>query len=216
MSIAIFFVLMTVVGVLEGLQIALLAAIRMDLEAVRVSHPITYTNCAYVLRASDLEAFLVGRQILVTLCMVRELNLLFILTVLQFVVARIAAIDANHEDFKEHGETTFGVSRGVQMFITTGLLGALITTIIGSLVFRVLASCAPLLFLSTPIITFFIRMCLALEYTGTMQFSWVTAQAIKFLFRLRDDNTYLRRVNIILDDHHYTGVAGDTEELICV
>lgn len=71
-SILLFFVLMTIVGVLEGLQIALLAVIRMDLEAVRMPYPIAYTNSAHVMRASDLEAFLVGRQILVTLCMVRR------------------------------------------------------------------------------------------------------------------------------------------------
>ena len=131
-------------------------------------------------------------------------------------MARIATIDATHEDFKEHGETTFGVSQGVQMLITTGLLAALVTTIFGSLVFRVLASCAPLFFLTTPIISLFIRVCLALECTGIMQFSWVTAKAIKFLFRFQDDNKYLKRVNIIIDDHQYAGVAGDTEALIVV
>lgn len=131
-------------------------------------------------------------------------------------MARIATVDATHKDFKDDGETTFGVSQGVQAFNTTGLLAALVTTIMGSLIFRVLASCAPLIFLSSPIITFFIRICLALEHTGIMQFSWVTAKAVKFLFCFQDDNKYLRRVNIIMDDRHYAGVAGDTEALILV
>ena len=69
-SLLLFFVLMGVVGVLEGMQIALLAVVRMDQESVKLTYPTAYVNCALAFRDANLEAFLVGRQILVTVCMV--------------------------------------------------------------------------------------------------------------------------------------------------
>ena len=69
-SLLLFFVLMGVVGMLEGMQIALLAVVRMDQESVNAVHPRVSATCDFILRDANLEAFLVGRQILVTVCMV--------------------------------------------------------------------------------------------------------------------------------------------------
>ena len=108
------------------------------------------------------------------------------------MVARITTIDANNEDIKNHGETTLGVSEEVQAFINTGLLAALVTTILGSLMFRVVASSAPLLFLSNPIINMFLRMCLIVEYTGIMQFAWMVAKGVRRLLCYHADYSYLK------------------------
>ena len=69
-----------IVGMLEGLQIALFAVIRRtDLET---QYPMAYQNSQLILsKAQNLPAFLIGRQILVTGC--------------TFSVARITAVDVD-------------------------------------------------------------------------------------------------------------------------
>merc|ERR1712083_1111507 len=76
----------------------------------------------------------------------------------------------------EEGDTTiFGVSEGVQEFFNTGLLGALVTTIIGSITWQLAASAFPLAFLSNPLVYVFLRICLFLEWTGICSGAWVLA-----------------------------------------
>ena len=52
---------------------------------------------------------------------------------------------------REGQENVFGVPDGVQEFFNTGLLGALITTIIASIMWQLVASAFPMAFLSSPI-----------------------------------------------------------------
>eukprot|EP00299_Pterocystis_sp_00344_P009251 c3833_g1_i1.p1 GENE.c3833_g1_i1~~c3833_g1_i1.p1 ORF type:complete len:483 (-),score=110.88 c3833_g1_i1:93-1505(-) len=176
-SVLIFFILMAFVGMMEGMQIALFAVLKMDQTKIKASHPMAHANCELTFRGNNLPAFLVGRQICVTICM--------------FVVARITGIDTKHHYF-ESGHTTFDFSSSMQDFINTGLLSALITTIIGSLSFRVIASAAPLLFLSNPLINLIIRLCLGLEATGVMNFSWLTAIITKWCMRAKPDDFYTK------------------------
>ena len=142
-----FFVLMMVVGMLEGMQIALFAVIRRtDLEQ---DHPMAHKVCQLVFAdPKNLPAFLVGRQILVTCCML--------------ILARITAINVDLET----GTNIFGVSDNLLNFFNTGLLGAVITTIIASLIWRIIASSYPVAFLSNPVPYVLIRICLILEKSG--------------------------------------------------
>jgi hypothetical protein len=76
-----------------------------------------------------------------------------------FVIARITTLDI------EVGidVNIFDVPDGVQEFFNTGLLGALITSVVTSLAWRVIASAFPFEFLSNPLVYFMIRFCLLLE-----------------------------------------------------
>jgi Silicon transporter len=170
-STIIFFLLMCVTGLMEGIQIALFAVVNLPEEEL-VKHPIANRSCQLTFSGNNLQAFLIGRQILVTLCM--------------FVVARIATLDI------EVGvdENIFGVSDGVQSFFNTGLLGALITTIVASLAWRIIASCFPLLFLLNPLIYLIIRTCLILEASGICSASWLLARVHKKLVGLQCDEVY--------------------------
>ena len=130
------------------------------------------------------------------------------------MVARITTIDANNEDIKNHGETTFGVSEEVQAFINTGLLAALVTTILGSLMFRVVASSAPLLFLSNPIINMFLRMCLIVEYTGIMQFAWVTSAFVSRIMQLQPDEKHFRSAPYVAIDSDVIYGSGEVINIV--
>jgi hypothetical protein len=119
-SIVIFFVLLCVVGLMEGMQIAAFALINMSDEELQ-THKVAYSNCKLIFSGQNLQSFLIGRQIFAASLM--------------FIVARIAtiAIPAGEENI-------FGLSTGFQSFFDTGLLGAVVLTIIGSMVWRIIAS----------------------------------------------------------------------------
>jgi Silicon transporter len=173
-SVAIFFILMCFAGILDGLQIALFAVVNFP-ESELVDHPLAHQSCQLVFRGHNLGAFLIGRQICVTVCM--------------FVVARITAIHVDLDD--ADASTLFGVSDSVQRFLNTGLLGAVITTIVASLAWRVIASSFPIAFLSNPFVYMIIRLCLLLEKSGICSASWTLARIQKKLLGFRPDEEYL-------------------------
>jgi hypothetical protein len=103
-----------------------------------------------------------------------------------FIVARVTTIKL------EPGEPNiFGVSDGVQAFFSTGLLGALITTIIGSITWQLCASAFPMAFLSTPITYLLLRFCLLLEWTGLCQGAWVVAMIERKIRKFKRDEVYI-------------------------
>ena len=170
-SIVIFFVLLCVVGLMEGMQIAAFALINMSDEELQ-THKVAYSNCKLMFSGQKLQSFLIGRQIFAASLM--------------FIVARIAtiAIPAGEENI-------FGLSDGFQSFFDTGLLGAVVLTIIGSLVWRIIASSYPLAFMSNPAIYVIIRVCLLLEAIGICSSSWVLARFHKSLVGYQPDEVYL-------------------------
>jgi len=89
---------MAFVGMMEGMQIALFAVVNLP-EEERSRHPIAHKNCQLTFTGTNLQAFLIGRQICVTMCM--------------FVVARITSV-AVDTDVEDGSQNIFGVSDGLQ------------------------------------------------------------------------------------------------------
>mmetsp|Transcript_22812 Transcript_22812/g.34241 ORF Transcript_22812/g.34241 Transcript_22812/m.34241 type:complete len:1013 (-) Transcript_22812:83-3121(-) len=176
-SVIIFFGLMCFVGLMEGMQIALFAVAKMPEEHL-ACHAVAHQNCKLTFEGSNLQAFLIGRQICVTCCM--------------FVIARITSITINDAD-----SNIFGVPDAIQEFFNTGLLGAVITTIVGSLAWRIIASSFPLGFLSNPLVNIIIRLCLLLEKSGICSSSWALAFIQKLLFKYRVDEEYIGSDNAV-------------------
>jgi hypothetical protein len=173
-SVIILFILMAFVGMMEGMQIALFAVVNMPEEEL-AQYPIAHANCELTFRDQNLQAFLIGRQICVTICM--------------FVVARITSVDVDVDG--SDSENIFGVSDGVQGFFNTGLLGALITTIVASLIWRIIASSFPVAFLSNPVIYLIIRLCMMLEASGVCSAAWVLGRFHKNAVGYQPDEVYL-------------------------
>lgn len=172
-SIIILIALMCFVGMMEGMQIALFAVVNLPKEELR-KHPLANKSCELTFAGQNLQAFLIGRQICVTICM--------------FIVARITTINVD----TEAGESTiFGVSDGVQYFFNTGLLGAVITTIVASLCWRIIASSFPIAFLSNPLIYLIIRLCLLLEASGVLASSYLLALIHEAVAGFRVDSDYI-------------------------
>jgi Silicon transporter len=168
-STIIFVVLVVTVGWMDGLQIALMAVLRMPVEDIE-KFPIAKRNCEVVFRGQNLEAFLVGRQIFQTMIV--------------FAIARIIS-------FSGSGENIFGVSDSVQKVFSTGALGALITTIVASLAWRVIANSFALAFLSNPVSRPIIWLCFCAEGTGLGNIAWFMAKGHVKLVGMKDDDHYL-------------------------
>jgi len=157
-SVIIFFVLMGVIGILEGSQIAYFAVVKM-LESERGDGYFARKSCEILFKNKNhnLAAFLIGRQLLVVSCM--------------FFIARITAVNVEPGT----GENIFGVSDSIQKLFNTGLLGAMIVAQCASVSWRLLASAFPLQFLQNPLSYIFLRICLLLELTGLLHGAWVIA-----------------------------------------
>jgi magnesium-transporting ATPase (P-type) len=171
-SVVIFFLLMAFVGMMEGMQIALFAVVNLKEEEL-AKHAIAHRACQLAFKGHNLQAFLIGRQICVTVCM--------------FVVARITSLNVTLGT----GENIFGVSDGLQQFFNTGLLGAVITTIVGSLMWRIIASSFSVAFLSNPLVYLILHICLVLEKTGICSAAWLLAFVHKKIVHYQKDKTYI-------------------------
>jgi hypothetical protein len=127
---------------------------------------------------------MIGRQVCVTLCW--------------FVAARVTTLNVEVGT----GENIFGVSDGVQTFLNTGLLGAVLTTILASISWQLVASAFPIAFLSNPVVFVFLRLCLWLEATGICSGSWVIAWVHAKLAGFQRDEVYIGTPEERAAKHH--------------
>ena len=103
-----------------------------------------------------------------------------------FIVARVTTISLDDDE-----ENIFGVNDGIQALFDTGLLGALITTIVASIAWQLVASAFPMAFMSTPITYVLLRFCLFLEWTGLCQGAWVVARIHRRIVGFKRDEVYI-------------------------
>ena len=172
-SIILFFFLMSVVGLLEGMQIAFFAVAKLP-STERGDAPYAKKTCELLFRGEgkNLPGFMIGRQLCVVSCF--------------FIIARVTTLNV-----EEGEDNIFGVSNGVQSFFNTGLLGAIITTILGSISWQLVASAFPIAFLSNPLTYVFLRICLALEASGLASGAWVLAAIHKHFAGFQHDELYI-------------------------
>ena len=142
-------------------QIAAVACINVPEEGLQ-SHKVAYYNCFTIFDGNNLQTFFIGPQIFVTYIM--------------FIVAKIATISI------PAGE----VPKGFQSFLDTGLLGAIVLTIIGSFAWRIIALSFPLAFMSKPVIT-----SLVLEGTGSCSAARLLALIHKSIVNYQPDEVFI-------------------------
>lgn len=173
-SLLLIFVLMSIVGMLEGMQIAFFAAAKLP-EAERGDSTFAKKTCELLFAGNgqNLPGFMVGRQLCVVSCF--------------FIVARGTTLDVAIGT----GENILGVPDGVQAFLNTGLHAAVITTIIASISWQLVASAFPQAFLNTPITYMLLRWCLLLEATGICSAAWVLAFIHKKFAGMQYDEVYV-------------------------
>jgi hypothetical protein len=174
LSVILFFVLMSVVGMLEGMQIAFFAVTKIPI-AERGSGKFAKMTCELLFRGEgrNLPGFMIGRQICVVSCMI--------------IVARVTTVTATPAG----EENILGVSDGLQTFLELGFQGALVTTILGSISWQLVASAFPIEFLTFPGTYILLRLCLWLEATGICSGAWVLAAIHKKIANFQHDEVYI-------------------------
>jgi len=169
-----FFLLMNLVGLLEGMQIAFFAVTKMtkdergDAKCAKMTCDVLFAD-----NGRNLPGFMIGRQICVVGCM--------------FIVARVCTLNVEVGT----GQNVLGVPDGIQEFLNTGLLAALITTIIGSIAWQLVAAAFPMAFLSNPLVYILLRWCLFLESTGICSGAWVLARIFERMMGWKTDEAYI-------------------------
>lgn len=174
-AVILFFLCMYIVGMLEGMQIAFFSVSKLTVEE-RASSPMAALTCDVLYRGNNLPNFMIGRQICVTLNF--------------FVIARLTTLDINVDD-GAGDETIFGVSKTLQGFFNTGLPGAIVTTILGSIVWQLVASAYPKVFLGSPFVHILLRVCLLLENSGVCSAAWFFGLMHKKVAGYQYDETYI-------------------------
>ena len=172
-GVIVFFLCMYIVGMLEGMQIAFFAVAKLTVEE-RNATPMAAYTCNVLFQGNNLPNFMIGRQICVTLNF--------------FVIARLTTLDVQTD---EGDETIFGVSKPMQAFFNTGLPGAIVTTIVGSIIWQLIASAYPVYFLSSPFGHILLRVCLFLENTGICSAAWCFGLIHKHIAGFQYDEYYI-------------------------
>jgi silicon transporter len=174
-SVILFFVLMCIVGTLEGMQIAFFAVAKLPV-AERGTSKLALATCDLLFCGGgrNLPGFMIGRQICVTMNF--------------FVVARLTSLNI---DVDAGDETIFGVSPAMQKFFNTGLLGAIFTTTLASLIWQLVAGAFPIAFLSNPLCYVLLRLGIFLEATGICAGSWFLALVHKKIAGFQRDEVYI-------------------------
>jgi hypothetical protein len=173
-SIILFVGLMSVVGMLEGMQIAFFAVAKLPASERGNSFWAKKTcDLLFSGNGQNLPGFMIGRQLCVVSCF--------------FVVARVTTLNVEVGT----GENIFGVSDGVQEFLNTGLHAAVITTILASITWQLAASAFPRAFLASPFTYFLLVIALTLEATGVCAGAWALARVVKKIMGLQYDEVYI-------------------------
>jgi hypothetical protein len=120
----------------------------------------------------------------------------------------VSTIDTTHYSWRDD-YTTFNIgNRVVQSILNSGLPAAFVTTVCGSLLFRIVAAGNPTRFMAIPLLTAVVRLCLLLSNSGIMHFGWIIARVVKSLLVLKPDEVYY---HVIIKDEVFLHDSIPTE-----
>jgi silicon transporter len=172
-ALILFFVLLSVVGMLEGMQIAFFAVAKLS-KSEQGQSKFSKMTCKLLFKGNgkNLPGFMVGRQLCVVTCF--------------FVVARVTTLK-----IPDDKPNIFGISDGFQEFLSTGLHAAVVTTVVGSISWQLVASAFPFMFLSNPLTYVLLRICLLFEATGICCAAWFLAKIHKNIAGFQYDEVYI-------------------------
>jgi len=169
-SLIIFILVLFLLGVMEGLQIALVELKRQQPESYMLSYPKAYKLCQYAMKGDNVERFLMGRQVFVV-CLV-------------FFAAKLTTIHGTSES-----GFLFYVPDWVQaIFLETGLLACVVVVIIAQLMPQIVASIYPTQFLELAGMWPAYWACIVLETSGVTHICWVLAWLLSKVFGMREES----------------------------
>lgn len=170
-SLILLVVLILGTGILEALQIAMITVVHWAPDKLE-QHPAANRTCQFALKGNNLQAFLIGRQMLQT--------------VIMFLLARITTLS-------DGATTLLGDNAALQTILSTGMLGALISTVVASLSWRILAWTFPVAFLTVGFVP--VKVCLWIEKSGICSVAWLIASIHRRLAGFKYDEYYIGKLH---------------------
>ena len=174
LAVVLLFVFMSIVGMLEGMQIAFFAVAKLP-ASERGTSFFGRKTCELLFKdnGQNLPGFMIGRQLTVVCSF--------------FLVGSFTSLTIEPGT----GENIFGVSDGAQSFLNWGFQGAVITTILASISWQLAASAYPIAFLNLPFTYILLVIALFLEWTGLCSGAWVLARIQKSVAGMQYDEVYI-------------------------
>jgi len=159
-ALIIFIIILFWLGVMEGLQVALVELKRVDARTYRESHPHAYKLGQMANRKDNVERFLMGRQMFVV----------FIV----FFAAKLTTIHSKTDD-----DFLFPIPDWFRsIFLETGILACVLLVIVAQLMPQIVAAKHPVAFLEFWIMRPGYYACIFLESTGITHITWVISYCL--------------------------------------
>lgn len=180
-SLLIFIFVLWLLGVMEGLQIALVELKRQNPETYKEAYPAAYRLGQVASQGDNIEKFLMGRQVFVVCCV--------------FFAAKLTTIHGR--DHEGNVDFLFYVPQIVQtLLLETGLLACVVVVIVAQLMPQIVASLYPIQFLELVVMKPAYYACIGLEFCGFTHFCWVLAAGMAWIFRMKKEEGEITVVNV--------------------
>jgi len=162
-ALILFILVLFLLGLVEGLQLALVELKRQKPDTYRDTNKSAYKLGQIAMKGDNIEKFLVGRQVIVVF--------------LVFFAAKLTSITVPDQEF------LFPVPTWVsQVFLETGLLASIVVVIVAQLTPQIVSSVFPVQFLDIAIMRPVYYACIMLEFTGIAHFCWVLVHLLSLCF----------------------------------
>ncbi|CAH1777247.1 unnamed protein product, partial [Owenia fusiformis] len=194
-ALILFIIDLFLLGIVEGLQIALVELKRQHPDSYKKSHPAAYRLGQIAAHGDNVERFLIGRQVFVV--------------ILVFFCAKLTTIHANTDG----GKFLFPVPFWFQAaFLETGLLACIIVVTIAQLMPQIVAAKYPVHFLQIVIMRPAYYACVFVEITGIAHICWLLAAFFEFCFRWKDDESTVNPNDILAADEILNEIEGSLSD----
>ncbi|KAL7508861.1 hypothetical protein ACHAXN_005932 [Cyclotella atomus] len=185
LAVFLMFFFMSIVGTLEGMQIAFFAFAKIPASERGDSYFAKKTcDILFAGNGQNLPGFMIGRQLTVVASF--------------FLVGSFTSMTI----VPGEGNNIFGVSDGAQAFLNYGFQGAVMTTILASISWQFAASAYPLAFMNNPITYILLIVALALEFIGLCASAWVLARVQKAVMGFQYDEVYIGTPEERIENDH--------------
>ena len=168
-ALLLFIVDLFILGIVEGLQIALVELKRQRPESYKKSHPRAYYLGQRAAKGDNTERFLMGRQVFVVF--------------LVFFAAKLTTISLD-----EGEKFLFPAPRWFQaVFLETGILACIVVVIIAQLMPQIVAAKYPVHFLQLLVMRPGYYACMFVEMTGLTHVCWLLSYLFGLAAGMKDD-----------------------------
>ena len=168
-ALILFVVDLFLLGIVEGLQIALVELKRQHPDSYKTSHPGAYRIGQTASRGDNVERFLMGRQVFVVF--------------LVFFAAKLTTIHLDEgEEFLFPAPSWF-----CSVFLETGILACIVVVIVAQLMPQIVAAKYPVHFLQLLVMRPAYYVCVFVEATGLTHICWLLSAGFGYVMGMRGD-----------------------------